>query len=247
MLKEFNLKGKTAIITGASGGLGLEMAKALSEHGCKIAIFDIKKGDKAAEKIKTKAKFYKVDVSDEKSVKQQVRRVKKEFGSIDVLINNAGVYFPTPITETKQEDWDKLININLKGYFLMVKYTVPFMKKGSKIINIASVAGHHAFANSAAYNSSKGAIIQLTKTLALDLAKKEINVNAICPGFFVTPMTKDLLKSKQMKQTIKNSIPKARAGKAKELQGLIVYLASPASEYMTGSIITIDGGWTCHL
>jgi NAD(P)-dependent dehydrogenase (short-subunit alcohol dehydrogenase family) len=247
MLEEFNLKGKTAIITGASGGLGESMAIALSKHGCKIAIFDIKNGQKVVKKIKTKSKFYKVDVNSEKSIKQQVKKVKKEFNSIDILINNAGVFYPTPVEKTTKEQWDKLMNINLRGYFLMTKYTVPFMKKGGRIINISSVAGHHAFANSAAYNSSKGAIIQLTKTLALDLAKKGINVNAICPGIFVTPMTKDLLKSKQMKQTMKNSVPKARAGKAEELGGLIVYLASDASEYMTGSIISIDGGWTCHL
>ena len=157
------------------------------------------------------------------------------------------MYFPTPIVETKKEDWDKLININLRGYFLMSKHTIPKMKKGGRIINIASVAGHHAFAGSAAYNASKGAVIQLTKTLAMELASKGINANAICPGIFATPMTGGLLKSKQMQNMIKNSVPLARYGRPEELGGLTIYLSSDECSYMTGSVINIDGGWTCHL
>jgi len=240
----FNLKNKVAIITGASGGLGEAMAKALSMHGAMIAILDLKDGTSVAKNLKTKSVYYKIDVTNEEEIKKVVNDVKKEFGSIDILINNAGVYFPTPINETKVEDWDKLLNINLKGYFLMAKHCVPKMKKGGRIINISSIAGHHAFAGSAAYNASKGAVIQLTKTMAIEYAGK-INVNAICPGIFITPMTKGLLKS--MEPIIKNSIPLKRAGKPEEIGGLAVYLSSDECSYMTGSIITIDGGWTCHL
>lgn len=240
----FNLKNKVAIITGASGGLGESMAMALSMQGAKIAILDLKDGTNIAKKLKTKSKYYKLDVTNEEEIKKIVDKVKKEFGSIDILINNAGVYFPTPIDKTKADDWDKLISINLRGYFLMTKHCTPKMKKDGKIINISSVAGHHAFAGSAAYNASKGAVIQLTKTMAVEYAGK-INVNAICPGIFITPMTQGLLKS--MEPTIKNSIPLKRAGKAKEIGGLAVYLSSDECSYMTGSIITIDGGWTCHL
>jgi len=126
----------------------------------------------------------------------------------------------------------------------MAKHCFPKMKKNGKIINIASVAGHHAFAGSAAYNASKGAVIQLTRTMATEYAGK-INVNAICPGIIVTAMTKGLLKS--MEPLIKNSVPLKRAGKAEEIGGLAVYLASDECSYMTGSIINVDGGWTCHL
>ncbi len=240
----FNLKNKVAIITGASGGLGESMAIALSAQGANIAILDLKDGTAVAKKLKTKSKYYKLDVTNEEEIKKVVSEIIKEFGSIDILINNAGVYFTTPIVETKVEDWDKLININLRGYFLMAKHCVPKMKKGGRIINVSSVAGHHAFASSAAYNASKGAVIQLTKTMATEYAEK-INANAICPGIFVTPMTKGLLKS--MKPTIKNYVPLKRAGEAKEIGGLVVYLSSDECSYMTGSIITIDGGWTCHL
>lgn len=240
----FDLKNKVAIVTGASGGLGEAMAVALSMRGAKIAILDLKDGSGVAKKLKTKSRYYKLDVTNEEEIKKIINRIKREFGSIDILINNAGVYFPTLIIETKVEDWDKLININLRGYFLMTKHCVPKMKEGGRIINISSVAGHHAFAGSAAYNSSKGAVIQLTKTMAVEYAGK-INVNAICPGIFVTPMTQGLLKS--MEPTIKNSVPLKRAGKAEEIGGLAVYLSSEECSYMTGSIITIDGGWTCHL
>jgi len=240
----FDLKNKVAIVTGASGGLGEAMAVALSMQGAKIAVLDLKDGSSVAKKLKTKSIYYKLDVTNEEEIKKVVDEIKKEFGSIDILINNAGVYFPTPIIETKVEDWDKLININLRGYFLMTKHCASKMKEGGRIINISSVAGHHAFAGSAAYNASKGAVIQLTKTMAIEYAEK-INVNAICPGIFVTPMTQGLLKS--MEPTIKNSVPLKRAGEAKEIGGLAVYLSSDECSYMTGSIITIDGGWTCHL
>lgn len=239
----FNLKNKVAIVTGASGGLGEAMALALAEQGAKVAILDLKNGTRVAKKIKTKSKYYKLDVTNEEEVKQVVNQVKKEFGSIDILINNAGIYFLTPVLSTKAEDWDKMLAVNLKGYFLMSKYCVPHMKKGGRIINVSSIAGHHAFPGSSAYNSSKGAVIQLTKTMAVEFADK-INVNAICPGVFVTPMTKDLLES--MQPIIKNSVPLKRAGQAKEIGGLAVYLASDEASYMTGSIITIDGGWVCH-
>jgi len=243
----FNLKNKVAVITGSSGGLGEAMAFALSEQGAKIAIFDIKEneGKKVAKNLK--AKFYKVDISKEEEIKKAINNIKKDFGKIDILINNAGIFYQAPINSTTKEDWEKTMSINVTGYFLMAKYCFPLMNKGSKIINIASVAGHHAFANSAVYNTSKGAVIQLTKSMAIEYASKNINVNAICPGFFLTPMTKNLAKDKGTLSLIKNSVLLKRAGKAKEIGGLAVYLSSDECSYMTGSIITIDGGWTCHL
>jgi len=240
----FDLKNKVAVITGASGGLGEAMAVALSEQGAKIAILDFKDGSNVAKKLKTKSKYYRLDVTNEEEIKQVIDEIKREFGHINILINNAGVYFPTQISETKVEDWDRLMNINLRGYFLMAKHCAPKMKEGGRIINISSVAGHHAFAGSSAYNASKGAVIQLTKTMAVEYAGK-INANAVCPGVFITPMTKGLLKS--MEPLIKNSVPLKRAGKAEEIGGLAVYLSSDECSYMNGSIINIDGGWTCHL
>ena len=233
----FDLSGKTAIITGASTGLGRAMTYALSSHGAKVAIFDIENANDVVKKLDSKAEYYKVDVTDEEAIEENVDRVKKEFGSVDILVNNAGIYKPTPIQDTDEENFQQVIDINVKGYFLMAKHVSKKMNKGSKIINVASVAGHHAFANSAAYNASKGAVIQLTKTMAQEFAGDGINANAICPGIFKTPMTRDLLKTKQMKETIENQIPKKRPGRPKELGGLVTYLASYEADYMTGSII----------
>ncbi len=245
----FDLKNKVAVITGASGGLGEAMAIVLSKQGANIAIFDIKEkeGNIVVKKLKTKSKFYKVNMLNEENIKQAVAFVKKDFRKIDILINNAGVFYPTPIDSTTKSDWEKMMSINVTGYFLMAKYCLPLMRKGSRIINISSVAGHHAFAGSSAYNSSKGAVIQLTKSMAVEYSLKGINVNAICPGIFATPMTVGLLKSKEIQATINNSVLLKRYGKADEIGGLAVYLSSDECSYMTGSIITIDGGWTCHL
>ncbi len=241
----FELKNKVALVTGAAGGLGEGMAKALSNAGAKIAILDLKDGTSVAKKLKTKSKYYKFNVLEENSVKSAVESVVKDFGKIDILINNSGIFYPTPIETTQTENWDKIINVNLRGYFLVTKHVVKYMKKGSKIINTASVAGTHASAGSAAYNASKGAVIMLTKTFATEFATKGITANAILPGVFETPMTKGMLDS--MKQTIKNSIPLKRVGHPEEVGALAVFLASDENSYMTGSTVVIDGGWTCHL
>jgi NAD(P)-dependent dehydrogenase (short-subunit alcohol dehydrogenase family) len=149
----------------------------------------------------------------------------------------------------KKEEWSKILDVNLNGYLRCAQAVFPQMKKQKKgsIINIASVAGLSSFANSAAYNASKAAINMLTKTIAQDWAKYGIRANAICPGVFITPMTQGLLKDKGFQTMIKMGTTLQRAGKPEELAGLAVYLASDASSYMTGSIIPIDGGWTCHL
>jgi meso-butanediol dehydrogenase / (S,S)-butanediol dehydrogenase / diacetyl reductase len=245
----FNLKGKVAIVTGAAGGIGEAMAVALSKQGAHVAIFDIKdhEGHEAVKKLKTKSKFYLLDMLNEEQIRSCVEHVAEEFGRIDIVINNAGVYYPTPIDTTSKESFEKMLSINVTGYFLVAKYAVPFMKEGGRIVNVASVAGHHAFAGSAAYNSSKGAVIQLTRTMAVEFAAKGINVNAICPGIIVTPMTHGIIETDMMKATVKNAIPLRRMGRAEELGGLAVYLSSDECSYMTGSIINIDGGWTCHL
>jgi len=243
----FNLKNKVAVITGASGGLGEGMAKALSGAGAKIAVLDLKDGKNTLKKLKTKSKYYHVDASHEENVKSVLNQVVKDYGKIDILINNSGIFIKTPVVSTDLKDWDKIINVNLGGYFLVTKYAIPNMKDGGRIINIASVAGTHAFASSAAYNSSKGAIIMFTKTLAIELASRKITANVICPGIFETPMTKDLLRSKETLDMVNNSVPLKRVGKSEEVGALALYLASDESAYMTGSVITIDGGWTCHL
>ena len=254
MLSEFNLKNRVAIVTGGCRGLGKAMAIGLAKHGCNIIISDIieKESEKTAKEIQklgVKAIAVSTDVSSKDSVDNLIKETIKKFKKIDILINNAGIYNPTPLESMKKQDWDKIMNINLNGYLLCAQSVFPYMKKQKKgaIINVASVAGVSAFANSAAYNCSKAAINMLTKTIATDWAKYGIRCNSICPGVIVTPMAEGLLKDKGFQMMIKTGTPLQRPGKAQELAGLAVYLASDASSYVNGAIITIDGGWTAHL
>ena len=247
----FDLTGKTAIITGAARGLGEAMAAGLAEFGANVAIFDVEDGTEACEKIAgecgVQAKFYEVDVTDEARIEEAVGEVVEDFGEVDILLNNAGIHYPTPVLETSLEDWKYLLDVDLNGYFLMAKHTIPHMPDGGRIINIASIAGHSAFEQSAAYCVAKGGVIELTKSLAYEFGDRGIRVNAVCPGTFVTDMTSDMLEDEGFKATMREQVPLGRAGEADELKGLAVYLASDASSYMTGSIIDIDGGWTCHV
>lgn len=247
----FELTGATAVVTGAARGLGRAMADGLAERGANIAIFDVIDGTQACEEIAgecgVQTKFYQVDVTDEARIEEAVGEVIEDFGPIDVLLNNAGIYYTTPVVETSLEDWQRILDVDLNGYFLMAKYVIPRMPDGGRIINIASIAGHSAFEQSAAYCVAKGGVIELTKSLAYEFGDRGIRVNAICPGTFTTDMTAEMLEDTEFIATIKREIPLNRPGRPEELKGLAIYLASDASSYMTGSIIDIDGGWTCHV
>ncbi|MFW5867092.1 MAG: SDR family NAD(P)-dependent oxidoreductase, partial [Armatimonadota bacterium] len=242
---------QTAIITGAARGLGRAMAEGLAEFGANLAIFDVIDGAETCEEIArecgVEAKFYEVDVTDEGRIEQMVGQVMADFGGVEILLNNAGIYFQTPVVETTREDWQKILDVDLTGYFLMAKHVIPRMPDGGRIINIASVAGHNAFEQSTAYCVAKGGVIELTRSLAFEFGSREIRVNAICPGTFETEMTADMLEDEDFKETMRREIPLRRPGRPDELKGLAVYLASDASSYMTGSIIDLDGGWTCHV
>jgi NAD(P)-dependent dehydrogenase (short-subunit alcohol dehydrogenase family) len=186
-------------------------------------------------------------VTDERRIEEAVGEVVEDFGSIDILLNNAGIYYPTPAVETSFEDWQRILDVDLNGYYLMAKYVIPRMPDGGRIINIASIAGRNAFEQSAAYCVAKGGVIELTKSLAYEFGARCIRVNAICPGTFQTDMTSDMLEDEEFKAVIQREVPLGRVGRPEELKGLAVYLASDASSYMTGSIIDLDGGWTCHV
>ncbi|MFP4248192.1 MAG: SDR family NAD(P)-dependent oxidoreductase [Armatimonadota bacterium] len=247
----FDLTDETAIVTGAVRGLGRAMAEGLAEFGANIAIFDVIDGTETSREIAgecgVESRFYEVDVTDEGRIEQAVGEVVGDFGGIDVLLNNAGIYFQTPVVETTLKDWQKILDVDLNGYFLMAKHVIPRMPDGGRIINIASIAGHSAFEQSAAYCVAKGGVIELTRSLAFEFGSRDIRVNAICPGTFETEMTSDMLEDHDFMQTMREQIPLGRPGRPGELKGLAVYLASDASSYMTGSIIDLDGGWTCHV
>ena len=251
-LKLFDLTDKIAIVTGASRGLGKAMATGLARAGANVVVADILDVNETVEEIKKlgrEAVGIKVDVSKKEDVERMVQQTIEKFGKVDILVNNAGIFRMAPAETMKEEDWDKVIAVNLKGQFLCAQEVGKRMikQKSGKIINMASVAGKLAFAQSAAYNASKAGVILMTKTLAAEWGKYNIQVNAICPGVFTTPMTKDFLKDKNFLQMIKRRVPLARYGEPEELIGAAIFLSSKASDYMTGHELVIDGGWTAGL
>lgn len=245
----FNLTNKIAVVTGASRGLGKAMATGLAKAGADIVVTDILDITETVGEIKKlgrEALGVRVDVSKKEDIETMVKQTIEKFGRIDILVNNAGIFRVSPAEMMKEEDWDKVIAVNLKGQFLCAQEVGKQMikQKSGKIINMASIAGKFAFAQSVAYNASKAGVILLTKTLAVEWGKYNIQVNAICPGVFATAMTEDFLKDENFLQMMKTRVPLARYGEPKELVGAVVYLASKDSDYMTGHALVIDGGWT---
>lgn len=244
----FDLKGKVALVTGGGRGLGHAMALGLARAGADVAVADTIDTQEAAGDIKAlgrKAAGISADVTIPGEVKAMVERTIEELGRLDILVNNAGIFRMSPAEDMRTEDWDAVIDVNLKGQFLCAREAAPHMirRKAGKIINIASVAGFAAFTGSAAYNASKAGLILLTKTLAGEWGRHNIQVNAVCPGLFETAMTADFLKDSSFMEYVKERVPLGRAGFAHELAGTAVFLASRASDYMTGSALVVDGGW----
>ncbi|HMA83648.1 MAG TPA: SDR family NAD(P)-dependent oxidoreductase [Candidatus Thermoplasmatota archaeon] len=248
----FNLDGKVAIITGAARGLGKSIAVGLAKFGAHVVITDVIDTSGTLEEIK---KFddqsfdLQVDVSDESDVETMIKKTIDHFGSIDILVNNAGILKTANAEDFSEDDWKKVIDVNLNGVFLCAQAAGKQMieQKSGKIINISSIAGLSGYASSVAYSASKAGVISLTKTLAAEWGKHNIQVNAICPGVFATNMTEDYLKDEDFKEMIKTKVPLSRYAKSDELIGTIIYLASNASDYMTGHALVIDGGWTSAL
>lgn len=242
----FSLEHKIAIITGAQQGVGLAIARRFVEAGAKVVMADInERAQKKADEIN--ADFIKVDVSEETQVKSLMKETAQKFGRIDILVNNAAIIIPeADIPDIDSKDAKRIFDVNYFGYFYGIKHAVQYMPDGASIINIASNAGVQAFPGYAAYNSSKGAIILLTRTAALELADRGIRVNSICPASIDTPMLyqpgceNELLMAKYC-------WPLGRPCKAKEVAALAHFLASDDCMYITGEDIQIDGGYTAGI
>ena len=252
MSELFDLTGKIAIVTGASRGLGRAIAIGLAKAGANLVVTDVLDVREAIEEVQRtgrEAVGLKVDVTNKKDVEEMAKQTINKFGRIDILVNNAGIYRSSTAESMSEGDWDKVVDVNLKGEFLCAQEVGRQMirQREGKIVNIASVAGQFASPQSAAYNASKAGVILLTKTLAVEWAKHNIQVNSICPGVFATPMTEGLMEDKRFLNTVRSDVPMARAGRPDEIVGAVIFLASKASSYVTGHVLVVDGGWTASL
>ncbi len=248
-----NLKEKVAIITGARRGMGRTHALILAKAGAKVVVSDISEEDcqKVVDEIKKEkgeALAVKCDVTKKKEVDEMVRKTIKEFGKVDVLVNNAGIAQFKPFLELTEEEWNRTLDINLKGYFLCAQAAAKEMakQKTGVIINISSVAmGQQGigFPNIVHYCASKGGIVGMTEALAVELAPYNIRVNAVAPGMIETPMIDPIKQDPKTMEAMLAKVPLGRVGKPEEVSNLVLFLASDESSYMTGSTVVIDGGW----
>lgn len=240
------LKGKTAVITGSSRGIGAAAAVKFASMGADIAIVYAGNTESAlsvkedCEKYGVKAEIFQCDVSEHDRAKKLVSEIKSDFGRIDILINNAGITKDGLTMIMKESDFDDVINVNLKGSFNMIKLCLPVMlkNKGGKIINISSVVGINGNAGQANYAASKAGIIGLTKSVAKEMAAKNITCNAIAPGYIETDMTKDIDDS----NPLVSEIPMKRTGKPEDVAEAAAFFASSSADYITGEVIRVDGG-----
>lgn len=248
-IKMIELKDRVAIVTGAGQGIGREIALSLARNGAKVVVTDIT--DKIYEVVKeieamgAQGLPLKCDVSNREEVEKMVNKTIDAFKRIDILVNNAGIFPFKSFTEMTEEEWNKVLNVNLKGVFHCTKAVLPKMieQKYGKIINIASIAGSIiGFFDLAHYSASKAAIVGLTRSLALEVAQYGININAVAPGPIYTPGTKEL--GKEIYEEARRTIPLGRWGLPRDIANLVVFLTSDKASFITGQCIVIDGGYT---
>lgn len=253
-IKQFDLTGRSAIITGGSKGLGLAMAAALASAGANVMLVSrtADTGQLAAQQLGTdygtKAIAYTADVTNAAQAEAMAREAFDAFGRIDILINSAGINIRGAIDEVSPEDFQKVMDINVTGTWNCCRAVTPYMKKtnSGKIINLASTLGIVGLANRTPYTASKGAVVNMTRALAVELAPFAINVNAICPGPFLTEMNLPIAGTPEAKNFIVGATALERWAELREIQGVALLLSSDAASYMVGSIITVDGGWTAR-
>lgn len=253
MHPQFDLTGKVVMITGASKGIGYGLAKAMAHAGAKVAVA-ARNGEslsRLASEIRADggdAAAFTLDVRNVAEIDSVVHRVKRHFGRLDILVNNAGIGANHPAVEVTEEDWDNTMDINLKGLFFCCQSAgkVMLAQGYGKIINMSSQASVVGIVDHAVYCSSKGGVNQLTRVLALEWSAKGVNVNAVGPTFTYTPGTAERLEDPVYLQGVLDRIPNRRLAGIGDVAGAVIYLASPASDMVTGTILLVDGGWTAQ-
>jgi 3-oxoacyl-[acyl-carrier protein] reductase len=241
------LAGKVALVTGAAQGIGKAVALLLARNGADIVVWDInlEKAEETANEIQSigrKALAVKGDVANWNDVERMVEVILEKFAKIDILVNNAGITRDKLILRMTEEDWDAVLDVNLKGTFHCTKAVVRHMAKqrSGKIVNIASVVGEMGNAGQANYSASKAGVIGLTKTIAREFAQRGLNINAIAPGYIETPMTEAL--PEKAKEELKKLIPMERLGKPEDVAEAVLFLVSEESSYITGQVLNVNGG-----
>jgi len=253
-IRLFDLTGRVALVTGATKGLGAAMAAGLASAGAAVAICS-RNGAEAASVAEKMAGDYgadvvgfQADVAQPDQIDQLIANVDARFGRLDILVNNAGINIRGSIESLSLDDFRRVQQVNVDGVWYTTRAAMPLLRKSpaGRVINLASTLGIVGLANRTPYTSSKGAIVQMTRALGLELADTPIRVNAICPGPFLTPMNESIAETEEAQRFIVGAVALGRWGRLEEIQGAAIYLASDAASYTTGSLMVVDGGWTAR-
>jgi NAD(P)-dependent dehydrogenase (short-subunit alcohol dehydrogenase family) len=252
-IPDFRLDGKIALVTGSTKGLGYGMATGLAQAGANLVIVSRTPADcdRVAEELKATGAdtlAAPTDVTDQDAVQALVEKALDKFGRIDILVNNAGSAISIKAEDMPLSEWDRVMNIDIRAAFIVAQAVGKVMieQKSGRIINIASMYGLIGDQRVLPYLAAKGGVIQMTRGLALEWARHNIQVNAVAPGYVVTPMNAKEFEDEKINKAINSKIPMRRLGQIEDIAGPVVFLASDAARYMTGSVLTVDGGWTCQ-
>lgn len=241
------LEGKVAIVTGGSSGIGKAIAEKYKEEGAEVVIADVntEKGQKVAQEIE--CDFKECDVADYNNVEEVVESTVEKYGKLDIIVNNAGIGAMSTIEDMDLDEWNRIESVDLDGVMYGTKAAIPHLKETEgSVINMASIYGLTGANGSTAYNAAKGGVVNFTRSVADDVAKYNVRVNSICPGFVETPMTDEDLEDEEFNQYVTNMTPLGRVAQPEEIAGVAVFLASDEASYITGVNLPVDGGWTSH-